>query len=86
MKKYTETFGAESLTALAALGYDAAYMLKDAINAAGTDDTAAVIDAMYGISFSGVTGTFTLDDTGTPQKAAPVIEYVDGVAKFYAYV
>ena len=84
--KYTETFGAESLTALAALGYDAAYMLKDAINAAGSDDTAAIIDAMYGISFAGVTGTFTLDESGTPQKAAPVIQYVDGVAKFYAYI
>lgn len=84
--KYTETFGAASLTALAALGYDAAYMLKDAIEAAGTDDTAAIITALYGISFSGVTGTFTLDESGTPQKAAPVIEYVDGVAKFYAYV
>ena len=86
VKKYTETFGAESLTALAALGYDAAYMLKDAINAAGSDDTAAIITAMYGIKFSGVTGTFTLDASGTPQKAAPVIEYVDGVAKFFSYV
>ncbi|NLI20110.1 MAG: ABC transporter substrate-binding protein [Clostridiales bacterium] len=84
--KYTETFGAASLTALAALGYDAAYMLKAAIEAAGSDDTAAIIDAMYGISFAGVTGTFTLDESGTPQKAAPVIEYVDGVAKFYSYV
>ncbi len=86
VKKYTETYGAASLTALAALGYDAAYMLKDAIEAAGTDDTAAIIDALYKINFSGVTGTFTLDATGTPQKAAPVIEYVDGVAKFFAYV
>lgn len=84
--KYTETFGAESLTALAALGYDAVYMLKDAIEAAGSDDTAAIIDALYKIDFSGVTGSFTLDESGTPQKAAPVIEYVDGVGKFYAYV
>jgi branched-chain amino acid transport system substrate-binding protein len=86
VSKYTETFGAESLTALAALGYDAAYMLKAAIEAAGSDDTAAIIDALYKIDFSGVTGSFTLDESGTPQKAAPVIEYVDGVAKFFAYV
>ncbi len=84
--KYKETYGAESLTALAALAYDAAYMLKDAIDAAGTDDTAAIIQAMTGMSFSGVTGTFTLDASGTPEKQAPVIEYVDGVAKFYAYI
>jgi branched-chain amino acid transport system substrate-binding protein len=84
--KYTETFGAESLTALAALAYDATYMLKDAIEAAGTDDTAAIVAAMTGMSFVGVTGSFTLDASGTPEKAAPVIEYVDGVAKFYAYI
>jgi branched-chain amino acid transport system substrate-binding protein len=84
--KYTETFGAESLTALAALAYDATYMLKDAIEAAGTDDTAAIVAAMTGMSFTGVTGTFTLDATGTPEKTAPVIEYVDGVAKFYASI
>ncbi len=83
---YTATFGAESLTALAALAYDATYMLKDAIEAAGTDDTAAIIEAMTGMSFSGVTGTFTLDESGTPEKAAPVIQYVDGVATFYAYI
>ena len=85
VKKYTETFGAESLTALAALGYDAAYMLKDAIDAAGTDDTAAIITALYGIHFSGVTGTFTLDETGTPDKTISVIELKDGVPTFYAY-
>ena len=85
VKKYTETFGAESLTALAALGYDAAYMLKDAIDAAGTDDTAAIITALYGIQFSGVTGTFTLDETGTPDKTISVIELKDGVPTFYAY-
>jgi branched-chain amino acid transport system substrate-binding protein len=86
VKKYTETYGADSLTALAALAYDAAYMLKDAIEAAGSDDTAAIVKAMTGMSFSGVTGTFTLDATNTPEKVAPVIEYVDGVAKFYAYI
>ena len=86
VSKYTETFGAESLTALAALAYDATYMLADAINAAGTDDTAAIITAMTGMTFTGVTGSFTLDASGTPEKAAPVIEYVDGVAKFYAYI
>ncbi len=83
---YTAAFGAESLTALAALAYDATYMLKDAIEAAGTDDTAAIIEAMTGMSFSGVTGTFTLDESGTPEKAAPVIQYVDGVATFYEYI
>ncbi len=83
VKAYTDKFGAESLNALAALAYDSVYMLAQAINTAGTDDTAAIITAMTGMSFEGVTGSFTLDETGTPAKAAPVIELIDGTAKFY---
>lgn len=86
VKGYSDMFGAESLNALAALAYDSAYMLKQAIETAGSDDTAAIIEAMTGMSFSGVTGSFTLDATGTPEKAAPVIEYIDGTAKFYKYI
>ena len=33
-----------------------------------TTDKAAIKDAMAAINFSGVTGSFTLDATGTPQK------------------
>jgi branched-chain amino acid transport system substrate-binding protein len=83
VKGYTDKFGAASLNALAALAYDSVYMLKQTIEAAGTDDTAKLIEAMTGMTFSGVTGSFTLDETGTPAKAAPVIEFVDGTAKFY---
>jgi branched-chain amino acid transport system substrate-binding protein len=83
VKGYTDKFGAASLNALAALAYDSVYMLKQTIETAGTDDTAKLIEAMTGMTFSGVTGSFTLDETGTPAKAAPVIEFVDGTAKFY---
>ena len=84
--KYNEKFGPESLTALAALGYDAGKMLAQAINAAGTDDTAAIIKAMTGMSFEGVTGSFTLDETGTPIKQCAVLQYKDGAASFYKYI
>ena len=86
VKAYTDKFGAESLNALAALAYDSVYMLKKAIETANSDDTAAIIAAMTGMSFEGVTGSFTLDETGTPAKAAPVIEFIDGTAKFYKYI
>ena len=32
--------------------------------------------AMDGMTFAGVTGNFTLDATGTPEKSAVIIEYV----------
>ena len=86
VKSYTDKFGAQSLTALAALGYDSAYMLAKAIDAAGSDDTAAIVKAMTGMSFEGVTGSFTLDATGTPAKKCAVLQYKDGAASFYKYI
>jgi branched-chain amino acid transport system substrate-binding protein len=83
VKAYSDKFSKESLNALAPLAYDSVYMLAQAINAAGTDDTAAIVAAMKGMSFVGVTGSFTLDETGTPIKPVAFIEFVDGVAKFY---
>ena len=86
VKTYIDTYGEASLTALAALGYDSAKMLAQAINAAGTDDTDAIIKAMTGMSFEGVTGSFTLDETGTPIKKCAVLQYKDGGVSFYKYI
>lgn len=83
---YTEKFGAESLNALAALAYDSVYMLKDAVEKAGSDTTADIITAMTGMEFSGVTGSFTLDDTNTPAKSVAIIEFKDGEAVWRATV
>ncbi len=80
VKAYTEKFSAESLNALAALAYDSVYMLKDSIEKAGTTDRTAIRDAMSGMSFSGVTGEFTLDTSGTPEKSVAIIEFKDGKA------
>ena len=80
VKAYTDKFGAESLNALGALAYDSVYMLKDSIEKAGSTDRAAIRDAMSGMSFSGVTGEFTLDQSGTPEKSVAIIEFKDGEA------
>ncbi|MFV0414069.1 MAG: ABC transporter substrate-binding protein [Oscillospiraceae bacterium] len=77
---YSDEFGADSLNALAALAYDSVYMLAQAIDAAGSDATADIVTAMTGMSFEGVTGSFTLDDTNTPAKSVAIIEFKDGAA------
>ncbi len=77
---YSDKYGAESLNALAALAYDAVYMLRDSIVKANSTDRTAIRDAMSGMSFSGVTGSFTLDETGTPEKSVAIIEFKDGAA------
>lgn len=79
---YKDMFG-ETPNALAALAYDAMYMYKDAIEAAGSADPAAVRNALADTStvYTCVTGTFTLDETGTPAKGASIFSFVsDGTS------
>ena len=62
----------------AALASDCMMMLQKAIEAAGSaDDAAAVRDALAdtSVTYEGVTGTFSLDESGTPVKGAAVIEF-----------
>ena len=52
-------------------------MYKTAIEAAGSADAAAVRDAMAdtSLTYECVTGTFTLDETGTPVKGATIVSF-----------
>ena len=62
-----------------ALGYDSVYMFKRAIEKAGANASRADIrKAIHGMSFSGVTGEFTLDSQGSPKKSVIVLEMKNG--------
>lgn len=80
VKTYTEKYDGNSLNAAGALAYDSVYMLKAAIEKANSTDRTAIRDAMSGMSFSGVGGDFTLDESGTPEKSIAIIECKDGNA------
>ena len=61
---------------LAALGYDAAYMLADAIKRAGKVDRDAIRDALANTkNLKLVTGTITLDENRNPQKSAVIVGF-----------
>lgn len=63
---------------LAALGYDAAKVLFDAVTRAGSDDGAKVRDALAATKdFPGVTGSITIDKERNAVKPAVVLK-VDG--------
>lgn len=68
----------EDPTAFSALGYDSVYLIKQAVEAAGTKDKAAVVRALEGIQFAGVTGSFTFDDQHNPVKTVSFIQIKDG--------
>ena len=77
VKNYTKKFGADSLNALGALCYDAMYMLKQAIEEAGSLSSDAIRDAMSGMHYVGVTGDMTLDESGTPAKSVAILTFAE---------
>lgn len=68
----------KSPNSFAVLGYDSVYMLKDAIEAAGTLDVEKVRDALEKTDGNYVTGHITFDEKRNPVKSAVMIQFVKG--------
>ncbi|MFL2128843.1 ABC transporter substrate-binding protein [Ruoffia sp. FAM 26255] len=68
VEKYRDQFDSDP-DMFAALAYDTIYMLKSAIEQAGSDDPVAVNEALENLEeFSGITGDFTFDENHNPTK------------------
>lgn len=78
VKKFTEKYGDETLNACAALYYDTVYMVLAAAEKGGGTDTESILKGMTNLEFSGVTGSFTLNDTGDPEKNVVINEFKEG--------
>lgn len=73
--------------AMAVLGYDAAYVLVDAIKRAGSTEGAKIKDALAATKdFDGVTGKLTLNQNHDAVKSAVIIEFKDGKQVYKATV
>ncbi|NLV74164.1 MAG: ABC transporter substrate-binding protein [Chloroflexi bacterium] len=70
----------------ATLGYDAAKILIQAIQEAGTDDTTLVAQKMAAIQYSGVTGDISFDEQHNPIKKAAIIKISGGQTEFFKFV
>jgi len=76
--KYKQEYG-KTPDALAALGYDAALVLFDSMERAPSLDGKALRDAIAATkNFTGVTGTFSIDENRNAQKSAVIVEYKGG--------
>ena len=82
---YTATYGAPP-DALAALAYDAARVLLQAISEAGVDDPAVVRDALQNIEYEGVAGSIVFNEFGDPQKTAAINHVTGGKIEFVKFV
>ncbi|MCX5974070.1 MAG: ABC transporter substrate-binding protein [Coprothermobacterota bacterium] len=85
VKDYTAKFGAPP-DALAALAYDAANLMFDAINRAKSTDGTAIRDALKVADFKAVSGTIKFDANRNPIKAAVIIEIKGGQQTYKATV
>lgn len=54
--------GDDTIAAVTAMGYDAYYVALEALKAAGSTDAAAVNEALWDVSYTGVTGKIEFDD------------------------
>ncbi|BDG62413.1 ABC transporter substrate-binding protein [Caldinitratiruptor microaerophilus] len=80
--KYKQKYN-EVPDAAAALTYDAAYIIFQALERAGSLDRDKLRDAMAATKgFEGVTGTISYGDTGDPVKPAVVLKIENGEFKY----
>jgi len=78
VKEYRERYK-QTPDALAALGYDAAKILADAMTRAGSTDSGKVRDALAATKdFTGVTGQITIDNDRNAVKPAVVLKIDNG--------
>ncbi len=77
LKKYREKYNEEP-TAFSALAYDTVYVLKNAIDKAGTTDKTELTKAIKASDMDGVTGHLTFDENNNPIKAVTIIKVQDG--------
>lgn len=85
LKAYKEKYNDEP-SSFSALSYDAVYLLKDAIEKAGSTDKEAVVKALKEIEFSGVTGSLKYDENNNPIKGVTIIRIKDGKYTFDSVV
>lgn len=75
---YEKAYG-QKPDVFAALSYDSALLVAEAIKNAGSTEPAKISEALAKINgFSGVSGSVTFDDKHNPVKSAVILEYKDG--------
>ena len=77
IKAYKDTYK-EDPSAFSALGYDAVYMVKEAIEKAGSTEKQAIVDALKDIEYDGITGYLTFDENNNPVKAVTILKIQNG--------
>ena len=82
----TNNGGNDMISAVTAMGYDAYFTALEAIKAAGTTDPKAVLEALPGVSYEGVSGLIEFDDIGDAKRDSAFIKTANTEAGAWDFV
>ena len=73
----TNNGGNDMIAGVTAMGYDAYYVALEALKAAGSTDSAAVMAALPSVTYDGVSGHIEFDETGDAVRSSAFVKKVN---------
>ena len=82
----TNNGGNDMIAAVSAMGYDAYYTALEALKAAGTTDSAAVMAALPAVTYDGVSGHIAFDETGDAIRNSAFVKKINNETGEWEFV
>ena len=82
----TNNGGNDMISAVTVMGYDAYFVALEAIKAAGSVDPAAVLEALPGVSYEGVSGLIEFDEIGDAKRDQAYIKTANTESGVWEFV
>ena len=82
----TNNGGNDIIAGVTAMGYDAYYVALEALKAAGTTDSAAVMAALPGVTYDGVSGHIEFDETGDAIRSSAFVKKINNETGDWEFV
>ena len=82
----TNNGGNDMISAVTVMGYDAYFVALEALKAAGSVDPAAVLEALPGVSYEGVSGLIEFDEIGDAKRDQAYIKTANTEAGVWEFV
>ncbi|MBR0368628.1 MAG: ABC transporter substrate-binding protein [Clostridia bacterium] len=82
----TNNGGNDMISAVSAMGYDAYYTALEALKAAGSTDSAAVLAALPGVTLNGVSGAIAFDEVGDAIRNAAFVKTINNETGDWEFV
>ncbi len=78
--------GNDTISAVSVMGYDGYYVALEALKAAGTTDSAAVMAVLPSIEYTGVTGLIKFDENGDAVRTSAFVKKVNNETGAWEFV